>query len=458
MVTQGGVDQTRLTLADEGSGTRTPFCFTVIGDTDAGGGSQSNGFSEEFARQLMKQIGESRFLLHTGDVTYPIGTYQNYLSGFLQPYRALIATLPDAMKRPVVFHRPLLPVPGNHDYGRLPFWVEVTQQVLRFLCDRLRQFAGIDLGHYGGQGGEAYGRIFLDNLSHFSPNQLKHHLLEHYSARLETDSSYTLDSPAESPVYCLNYVPGKFTCLPNRYYRFCYGGIDFFALDSNTWKSDPARPGFDQAQLDWLVQGLIDSWKSPHCSGRVLYLHHSPYTTENSRWQQSETRWVRHHLRQALDRVKETLISAQGERFVELLKTSPLVDLVISGHAHCLEHIKTEQTGHADSNLDWLVCGGSGMGLRRQRQAGANILGNLVVDGLGTTEVIARSQLYAGVHSHKVKTQHFHSFVKIDVQPGDHGKITIRPFLVTKHRSRWQTKALDKISIGSSDRALASSS
>ena len=34
---------------------------------------------------------------------------------------------------------------------------------------------------------------------------------------------------------CLNYHPGKFTRLPNCYYTFGYSGIDFFALDSNTF-------------------------------------------------------------------------------------------------------------------------------------------------------------------------------------------------------------------------------
>ena len=461
MVTQGSIDQTRLAIADEGSGVNAPFCFTVMGDTDAGGVSQPNSFSAGFAQQLMQQIGESRFLLHTGDVTYPIGTYQNYLSGFLRPYRALIAVLPDKAQRSVVFRRPLLLVPGNHDYGRQPFWVGAPQRALRFLCDRLRQFVGIDLGHYGGQGGEAYGKTFLDDLSRFSPKQLKQHLLDHYSARLDTADSDAsnprgLDPLTSAPIYCLNYEPGHFTRLPNRYYRFRYGSVDFFALDSNTWKGDPANPGFDQAQLDWLVQGLIDSWRgslgeavsTPRSSGRILYLHHSPYTTENTRWQQSETRWVRHHLRQALDRVKETLTAELGDPFLESLNTLPLVNLIISGHAHCLEHIKTAQTGHADSNLDWLVCGGSGLSIRRQRQAGANILGSLAVAGRRTTEVIARSQLYAGVHGHKGKNQHFHSFVKIDVKPGVHCELTIRPFVVVKSRSGWQTRALDKISIG----------
>jgi len=46
---------------------------------------------------------------------------------------------------------------------------------------------------------------------------------------------------------------------------------------------------------------------------------------------------------------------------------SIVVDLILNGHAHCLEYLRTGDTGHADSNLNWIVCGGSGFSLRRQR-------------------------------------------------------------------------------------------
>ena len=462
MVVQGGVDQTRLAISDGVSDRRPgiPFSFTVMGDTDAGelDADRDDNFSTLFAQQMIDQSKESRFWLHTGDVTYPLGTYQNYLSGFLRPHRALLASLPlranyganyggqSARKlegsSAVVFNRPVLPVPGNHDYAQLPFWSNLRQQMLTFWCDRLRQFAGIDWGHYGGQGGEAYGQTFLDDLSKFSAKQLKHHLIEHYNVRLPDQSN-----GAAQPTYCLDYAPGRFTRLPNRYYMFHYGGIDFFALDSNTWKSSPEVPGFDQAQLDWLEQGLVNSWRSPDSVGRIVYLHHSPYTTESSRWQQPETLWVRRHLRQVLDNVKATLALDMGEHSFD---SSPLVDLVISGHAHCLEHVTTGQTGHGDANLNWLVCGGSGVSLRRQRQTGKDILETLTVEGRSVTEVVARSQLYAGVHGHRDKKQHFHSFVQIDVHPNAKRGLVVRPFVVVNGRTGWQTKALGEISVGGS--------
>ncbi|PZO19270.1 MAG: metallophosphoesterase [Leptolyngbya foveolarum] len=457
-VVQGGVDQTRLVISDGVSdqGPGIPFSFMVMGDTDAGelGTDLDDSFSTLFAQQMMNQAKESRFWLHTGDMTYPLGTYQNYWSGFLRPYSALLASssaqAPSgarnarrlARSSAVVFNRPVLPVPGNHDYGRLPFWSNCRQRLLQFWCDRLRQLTGIDWGHYGGQGGEAYGQLFLDDLSKFSAEQLKHHLINHYNAPLLEQNE-----GAAKLTYGLDYAPGRFTRLPNRYYRFHYGGVDFFALDSNTWKSSPEAAGFDQAQLDWLEQGLVDSWRSPNSVGRIVYLHHSPYTTESSRWQQPETLWVRRHLRRVLDNVKTTLAPDMGEYFSD---SSSLVDLVISGHAHCLEHIKTGPTGQGDANLNWLVCGGSGVSLRRQRQTGRDILETLTVAGRQVTEVVAQSQLYAGVHGHHAKKQHFHSFVQIDVHPKAKSGLVVRPFVVVKGRTGWQTKALGEIPVGGS--------
>ena len=37
-----------------------------------------------------------------------------------------------------------------------------------------------------------------------------------------------------------------------------------------------------------------------------------------------------------------------------------VVDLVLSGHAHCLEYLYTKDTGAADSYTNWIICGGSG--------------------------------------------------------------------------------------------------
>ena len=224
---------------------------------------------------------------------------------------------------------------------------------------------------------------------------------------------------------CLNYQPGKFTKLPNRYYSFRYGGVDFFALDSNTWKTAPESDGFDFEQLDWLERALVRSWESPEVTHRIVYLHHSPYTTEVSRWQRSETLWVRQNLRGTLARVKGRLGQPQ-----KALKEKPLVDLVVSGHAHCLEHLKTKGSGQADDYIDWLVCGGSGVDIRPQWKADtADILETLVCEGRRYPEIVAESILYAGIQNRS--RQQFHSFVRIEVQPDRAQSLRVVPFVVS---------------------------
>jgi 3',5'-cyclic AMP phosphodiesterase CpdA len=403
-------------------------------------------------------------LLHTGDITYPTGSYQNYWEGFLRPYQWLLSQLPASphyRSEAVVFKRPLLPVPGNHDYAESGS--HVWEGLLRSLCDRLRSF-GVDLGHYGGQGGEAYGQTFLDDFKKLSAEKLKAHLATHYSA-VAPDAMTAGKIAAEGIAFdgtdlsgfsrCLNYRPGQFTRLPNRYYSFRYGGVDFFALDSNSWNCSPEAPGFDQPQLNWLEQALIKSWQSPHTVGRIVYLHHSPYTTEVTRWHQSETLWVRRHLRAVLNRVAARLTeqSKQSDSLVaqalrDRPSQAPWVDLVISGHSHCFEHVKTMETGHADSGMDWVVCGGSGAGLRRQRETGPDILENLLQGEKSCTRVVAKSQLYAGRHGRGYQQQLLHSFLRIEVQPHQAQKFVVRPFVISSAPNGWQTRALKPLNMG----------
>lgn len=429
------MDQTQLVIADAPT-EPTPFSFVVMGDTDAGGEGDPSAFAAGFSAQLLPHAQQSRFVLHTGDVTYPVGSYENYLNGFLHPYRWLLKQLPnraDYRADSIVFERSLLPVPGNHDYaaGEYGLW----QKLLRGMCDRLRQTLSIDLGHYGGPGGEAYGQTFLDDLSKLTPEQLSHHLKAHYSAT--SKMSVTAKTP-----YSLSYRPGQFTRLPNRYYSFRYGGIDFFALDSNTWKTDPTAKGFDHEQLAWLEQRLVQSVRDPGVTGRIIYLHHSPYTTEVSRWQQPETLWVRRHLRGVLANVSAT-VGKQPEK--------ALVDVVISGHAHCLEHLKTLETEQGDAQMDWVVCGGSGASLRPQKKdSGADILENVAFGKRSYTKKVAESCLYASRVGKGAKKKQIYSFLRVDVRPDRRNAISVVPFLVTNTHGRWETRSLKALDIGAS--------
>ncbi|MGD1900497.1 MAG: metallophosphoesterase family protein [Phormidesmis sp.] len=453
---QHEIDQTCLAIADAPVGHDVSFSFLVLGDTDAGEASSrkaafsSNAFSWQFAEQVMAHLGENRFLLHVGDVAYPSGSYENYLKYFLSPYRGLLTQLPSSpfySSDEITFNRPLLPVPGNHDYASTRASTKLLPRALRRLCDRLRSF-GIDWGHYGGAGGEAYAQTFLDDLSKLSPAQLDQHLKAHYTASEYVASDYAASDCTPSGISghqktCLDYRPGLFTRLPNRYYRFRYGGVDFFALDSNTWKTTPTAADFDQAQLDWLEQSLIHSWADPEVVGRVVYLHHSPYTTESFYWQQLETLWVRRHLRNVFERV-----AVSRRETKECIGNPPIVDLVLSGHAHCLEHLKTTQTGLGDAQIDWVVCGGSGAGLRRQRSGNIDILENVTYQGQSCTEVVARSQLYAGKHGLGIKEQNFHSFIRVDVHPARAQKISVCTFLVTDADGYRQPRAIAPLKLG----------
>ena len=443
------IDFTRLSIATALAPT-TSFSVVVIGDTDAGlaNAQLPHGACAELAEQMLQKANpsENALLLHTGDLTYPIGSYENYLSGFLQPYGSLLSQVPKSpaeLGRDVVFNQPFLPVPGNHDYGQIRRG-RFMHRLLRAFCDRLRQ-VGIDLGHYGGEGGEAYTSVFLDSLEDLTEPALKQHLVNHYSAPVASCSDETATSR-----YCLNYHPGQFTRLPNRYYQFRYAGVDFFALDSNTWNTPSDAENFDYQQLEWLEQALVASWQADTADNgdrtvaRIVYLHHSPYTTEESRWQQPETLWVRRHLRSVLDRVAAVI---SGKNCTDGSDQISPIDLVVSGHAHCMEHIKTADTGHADSHLDWIVCGGSGMGIRRQRKAGADILETIVDSGHKRTSIVASSRLYAGAHGHGQKKQNFHSFIQIKIQPESKNKITILPFVVQHQASTWHTRALSPITI-----------
>ena len=103
----------------------------------------------------------------------------------------------------------------------------------------------------------------------------------------------------------------------------------------------------DAQQLEWFKQRLIESWNTSEVRGRVVYFHHPPYVTEATKWEQAQTLAVRSRIRNVLDAVAQQVNS--------LTQGRPIVDLVLNGHAHCMEHIKTLDTGHGDSNINWIV-------------------------------------------------------------------------------------------------------
>ncbi|KAM3093226.1 metallophosphoesterase family protein [Phormidesmis sp. 146-35] len=490
-----GIDQTRLVLADQ---TDDPeFSFLVIGDSGSG---QHRGYSPQrrIAEQMLAHRKDCRFLLHTGDVIYLVGSSEFYLKNFIQPYREFLVggeQYKQIAHDRMVFNFPFLPVPGNHDYYDLPLFyglaIQATYPIRRLLQSKL----DFDMGWHGSFQGKAYAQAFLDVLKPLEARGLlEEHLDRHYTAQTETGR-------------CLRYETGKFTRLPNRYYTFRQGGVDFFALDSNTFNEPAPLPKTEEGQeyrrtlenryaaleiemqqlmeeaaklnenrseesdrlhdirtkleqteemqrdinkqltvetvvtdveqLDWLCDRLIESWQTPGLRGRVLFFHHPPYVTEATKWHQAQTLAVRRAIRQVLDRVAKAVGSQADGR--------PIVDLVLNGHAHCLEYLRTVDTGHADANTNWIVCGGSGYSLRRQRIEGDNVTESL--DGSWEEKLVAKSQLFIGREGRGSQKHRPYSFLRIDVQAGEPVKFVVRPFVSERFMGKWSDRALPEFTI-----------
>lgn len=490
LITQRGIDQTRMVIED-GSGDSPEFSFLVVGDSGSG---NHRGYSpqRQIAELMLAHKEESRFALHTGDVIYLVGSSEYYPQNFIKPYREFLlgGEHPERIAYDrMTFTLPILPVPGNHDYYDLQPIFGLLAQTALPLRRLLKSKLDFDIGWHGSFQGNAYAQAFLDYLKAF-PNQaeLGRHLDRHYIAKTDTGR-------------CLLYEPGRFTRLPNRYYTFRCGGIDFFALDSNTFNAPPPLPATrkgkafrrelekrrnqleqekeqiletsatlnpdspeeaeqmndlnakleqmeevkldidkqlasnettvtDFEQLDWLKQKLIESWNTKEVRGRIIYFHHPPYVTEATKWQQARTLAVRLRLRQVLDAVS----SAVGS----LAEGRPLVDLILNGHAHCLEYLRTGDTGHADSNLNWIICGGSGYSLRRQRIEGPELM-ETFEDGKGSyTRKVAESRLFVGRSGQGLDKRRPYSFLRIDVKDGRPPKFIVRPFLSERIQGKWQ--------------------
>jgi 3',5'-cyclic AMP phosphodiesterase CpdA len=484
-----GIDQTRLVL-DDGASDSPEFSFLVIGDSGSSAHHTHNP-QRQIAERMLEHRDSCRFVLHTGDVVYLVGSSEFYLQNFIEPYREFLVggEQPERIAYDrMVFKKPFLPVLGNHDYYDLPFFFGLMAQTTLPLRRLLRFQSNLNIGWHGSGQGKAYAQAFLDYLKALEPSgELGHHLERHYTAYTNTGR-------------CLRYQPGHFTRLPNRYYTFRTGGIDFFALDSSTFNAPPPLPAttegqayrrqletrrneleqqkrqiletsvnlnpeqpdeaeqlddvhtkleqideltldidkqlasnettvIDHEQLDWLRQRLIESWNTAEVRGRVIYLHHPPYVTEATKWHQAQTLAIRHYLRQVFDAVSDTI--------GELPQGRPIVDLVLTGHAHCLEYLRTDDTGHADSYTSWIVCGGSGYSLRRQRTEGSELTETFGDTQNSNDRVVARSQLFVGRHDHGLQKRRPYSFLRIDVQDGKPPKFKVRPFIAERFKQQW---------------------
>ena len=494
LISQKNIDQTTLVLDDDVADS-PDFSFMVIGDTGSGYHRGHNP-QRKIAEQMLPHRQDCRFVLHTGDVIYLVGSSEYYPKNFIHPYREFLVggDRPSRINYDqMTFNQPFLPTPGNHDYYDMPWWSGAIAQVASPFRYLVRNRLALDVGWHGSGQGNAYAQAFLDYLKRFLTDaELERHLDQHYTAKTNTGR-------------CLRYRPGEFTRLPNRYYTFRAGGIDFFALDSNTFNAplplpdnlagEEARQALhqkreeleqeqrslleeadrldskqpeqeeqwndiqakveqlaelirditkqlsvdetsfsDREQLEWLEQRLIESWNTESVRGRILYFHHPPYVTEATKWHQAQTLAIRYRLRQVLDAVAASVGKARGDR--------PVVDLVINGHAHCLEHLRTANTTHADANTNWIVCGGSGFSLRRQRLEGSDLL-----EGSEQPYPVAHSHLFIGRSGQGSQKRRPYSFIRIDVKDGYPPKFTVRPYIAEWYQRRWKEYAVEPFTL-----------
>ncbi|NJL80100.1 MAG: metallophosphoesterase [Richelia sp. RM2_1_2] len=497
-IVQRGIDQTSMVI-DDGKEDSEEFSFMVIGDS---GTTCQDGHhpQREIAKLMLQHRHECRFVLHTGDVIYTVGSREYYSSNFIEPYREFLRGGENPQNITydnMVFDTPILTTLGNHDYYDVPLMYRVIMGPTLQLR-RLLRYKDIEIGWHGSEQGDAYAKAFLDYLARFNQQQkLELHLDQHYTAKTNNGR-------------CLRYQPGHFTRLPNRYYTFRYGGIDFFALDSNTinepspipetpqgdirrkaliqrrdeidvqeqqileeydkldldnpedaQKSDALEailsqinevkvdiekqlashdPNVDFEQLEWFKQRLIESWNSSEVRARIVYFHHPPYVTEASKWYQAQTLAVRRRLRWVFDQVAQSIGNLNGNR--------PIVDLILNGHAHCLEHLYTTDTGQADSHINCIVSGGSGHYPRRQRDTGPELMETFDYISGSPIRKVADSLLFIGRKGYESLERFAYSGIRIDVKAGNPVKFVVKPFVAERFGHQWNYPDIEPFVIG----------
>ena len=87
-----------------------------------------------------------------------------------------------------------------------------------------------------------------------------------------------------------------------------------------------------------------------------------------------------------------------------------------------MEVLRTHDTGHADSEINWVICGGSGYGLRRQCREGPRLM---ETTGDGSEKHAASSGLYIGRDWPPADGRDAYSGLRVDIEAGR--PLTIRP-------------------------------
>ncbi|APD47685.1 metallophosphoesterase [Synechococcus sp. CS-602] len=503
-ITSRQIDQTQLAFSSE-LGPEDPFSFLVLGDSGTGSGTGRHRRRRpqcQVAKLLMEQGNGASFVLHTGDLVYQVGSSEQYRRNFIRPYRDWLVG-GDQPKRiaydQMTFKLPFFPVLGNHDYYDLPLLLGLLSGITGPLQWLLRSLINLDVGWHGSHRGDAFARAFLDYLKGRPKHSLGDHLDQHYTSRVDDrrcltyrpgnftrlPNRYYSFRHAGIDVFALDSntfnqpLPGQGSgkggqkrqdwlaeraeLHQQKAERLKAIGLELLPSLQNTEPGDRAddlageieaideqlldiekrlnsgdgADSVDQEQLDWLRDRLVASWRNPAVRGRVLVLHHPPYVTEATKWFQGQTLAVRHQLRRVLDQVAAELEEAQ----VQQGQKQPLLDLVLSGHAHCLELLRSGDTGHGDAHIPWLICGGSGYSLRRQRPEGADLQER--IEAADCT--VAYSQLFIGRSGKGSSLRRPYSAVRLEVSAGRPPRFTLRPLVAERRQHRWESPELEPI-------------
>lgn len=281
------------------------FTFLALGDSgDSAGMGNRESPQDAVARFLARDAalpgssGSGQFVLHTGDVVYMTGERRLYDRNFRRPYADFLT--PDSTVDNLTFRIPFLPVPGNHDYYDFSgwgAWLARVPLIGRGIAAVARELFSMQVPQGGSGMGEAYMQAFVD---------------------------------LESGKHSTEYQPGVRTRIPNRYYRFRVGSVDFFALDSNTLEAPPP------------YQDLAAEREQAAQCVKELENRAATLTAEIKRDQDALEAWLARERHQAaLDVARLTALRDAAERL-----TAGLEQLASALHPLTAEPAAREVLGH----------------------------------------------------------------------------------------------------------------
>ena len=198
-IVERNIDQTSLVI-DDGKADDVEFSFLVVGDSGTGS-HRGHRPMRKVAELMLPHNDECRFLLHTGDVVYQVGSSEYYTQNFFKPYREFILGGEDYKSiayDEMVFKMPVLPVLGNHDYYDLPIIFGLISATTLPFRRLIPSKLDIEVGRHGSRKGDAFARAFLDYLCRFKlRGELATHLDEYYTAKTDFRKS-----ESEKPQRC----------------------------------------------------------------------------------------------------------------------------------------------------------------------------------------------------------------------------------------------------------------